>query len=75
MWRMEDVGYSRHANCFNGCSQDMVGPVFKVRLGQPVMVVAIKRGLVEGVFGEEEIGPKFIDGLGKRVRYADGAKR
>ena len=75
MRRMEDVGYSRHANCFNGCSQDMVGPVFKVRLGQPVMVVARKRVLVEGVFREEEIGPEFIDGLGKRVRYADGAKR
>ena len=75
MWRMGDVRYSRHANCLNGCSQDMVGSVFKVRLGQPVMVVTRKRGLVEGVFREEEICPEFIDGLGKRVRYADGAKR
>ena len=75
MWCMEDVGYSRRANCFNGGSQDMVGPIFEVRLGQPVMVVARKWGLVKGVFREEEIGPEFIDGLRKRARYADGAKR
>ena len=75
MGRMEDVGYSRHANCIDGHSQDMAGPVFKVRPGQPVIVVATKRRFVDGVFREEEIGPEFIDGLRKWLGYAGAQRR
>ena len=65
IWRMVDVGYSGHADCFNGWPEDMVGLVFKIRPGHPVMVVARIRGLIEGVFCEEEVGPELIDVLGK----------
>lgn len=67
MRSVEDVGYSCHANSFDGHSQDVVGALFKVRLAQPVMIVARGRMLAEGVFSEEEIGAQFIDGLGQRV--------
>ena len=71
MGRMEDVGYSSHANCIDSQSKDMVGSIFKVRLSQPVMVVARKRRFIDSVFREEEIGAEFIDGLRKRVGYVE----
>ena len=69
MRRVEDVGYTGHANCFNDCSQGMVRPVFKVRLFQPVMIAFVRERMrVEDVLIEEEVGPKFIYGLERRVR-------
>ena len=75
MTRMGDVGNSRHANCFNSCSQDMVGSVCKIRPGKPVVGVARERRFAEGIFREEEICPEFVNGLEKQLGYAGGTQR
>jgi len=75
LWCIKYVRDTSHTRCFNGCSQSIIGRLFKILLGQPGIVALGERGLIAGVIGEEEMRPNFMDRLRKRRGYASGKQR